>query len=157
MKMKREIFQTESRVDMCGTREVTAKLLGRLVALAIILVGAIAVAVGLTACDVDDGYQDEPDRDWYLSGVWENDSYADENIVFYEDGTGYWQSVSTGDYLDFDYYCYGTNIFFTFYPAGAPSYNLNCAIYMDSGASMTIVWPSSSMYGPVTIQYTRIG
>lgn len=157
MKKEQENLPVDVHAAGCTSREVTAKVLGRLVALAILLVGAIVVAVGLTACDMDDDNSDEPDRDWYLAGTWENDTYPDESMTFYEDGTGYWMSDISGDFLDFDYYCYGSNIFFTFYPAGAASYNLSSAIYMDGGGSMTIVWPPSSMYGPVTIQYTRIG
>ena len=136
-------------------RDLRAKMFGRIVALAIIMVGALAVAVGLSACRLDD--DDDPDSDWYLSGVWADTEYPDEAMVFYGDGTGYWQSDSTGDYLDFDYYCYGDNIFFTFYPAGAPAYNLTCHIYMYGGRSMSITWPPSSMFGAVTIDYYRVG
>ncbi len=154
MDMKPIKSGTPFRRDKGKEHEALAKMLGRFVALAIILVGAIAVAVGMSACQMDD--DDDPDSDWYLSGAWADTEYPDEIMVFYGDGTGYWQSDSTGDYLDFDYYCYGDNIFFTFYPAGAPSYNLNCYIDMTTGKSMSITWPPSSMYGAVTIYYYRV-
>lgn len=146
----------ETRGHSKRNDDVMARTLGRFVALAILLFGALAVAVGMTACDFDDDDPNEPDADWYLSGVWANQTYPDEDMYFFEDGTGYWQSNSTGSYLDFDYYCYGDNIFFTFYPAGAPQYSLNCYIYMRDGGHMSITWPPSSMYGSVTIWYYRV-
>ena len=154
--MKMKSIESLERYRKCGgkDREVLAKTMGRLVALAIILVGALVVAVGMSACHMDD--DDDPDSDWYLSGVWADTEYPDEVMVFYGDGTGYWLSDSTGDYLDFDYYCYGDNLFFTFYPFGAPSYNINCYIVMNGARRMSITWPPSSMFGSVTIDYYKI-
>ena len=132
--------------------EPSAKALGRAVALCIVLIGALVVAIGFSACT--DAYDDGPGSDWYLSGEWQNNSYPDEEMIFYSDGS--WQSLSSGSYLDFDYYCYGDWIYFTFYPAGAPSYTLDCTISMVNGGTMSITWPPGSMYGPVTIWYTRV-
>lgn len=135
--------------------EILARKLGRMVACAILFIGALTVAVGLTACDYDDDPYDTRD-DWYLSGVWANEMYPDENMVFYDDGTGYWESMTTYDYLDFDYYCNGGNIYFTFYPVGNPSYTLNAFIDMRNGTHMAITWPPSSMFGATTIYYYRV-
>ncbi len=130
------------------------KTLGRLVALALVLFGALVMAAGLSSCEPE--YDDEPDSEWYLNGVWANNSYPDENMVFSGDGTGYWESVSTGDYLEFDYYCYNDGIVFTFYPLEMPPYSLSCYINLINGGTMSISWPGDSFYGPVTILYTRI-
>lgn len=138
---------------LAHSTEPSAKSLGRAVALCIVLIGALVVAIGFSACTDDN---DGPGSDWYISGLWQNNSYPDEEMVFYSEGTGYWQSISTGDYLDFDYYCFGNWIYFTFYPAGAPSYDLDCTIDMINGGRMNITWPPGSMYGPVTIWYTRV-
>lgn len=131
-----------------------AKRLGRMVALAMVLFASLVVAVGLTSCVDDD--DDGPATDWYFSGVWQNNEYPDEDMVFYSDGTGYWESVSTGSYLDFDYYCYGDWIYFTFYPAEAPAYTLDCYIDLINDGNMSITWPAGSFYGATTIYYTRI-
>lgn len=131
----------------------TARTLGRLVAITMVALGSLAVLLGMTACDPDD---DGPGQDWYLSGVWENNSAIDEDMVFYSDGTGYWTSNSTGSYLDFDYYCLGDWIYFTMYPDYGPSYTLDCTIGMMGPDDMYITWPANSMYGPTTIYYSRV-
>ena len=131
----------------------SAKKLGRLVALCIILIGAISIGIAFSACtDEDDG----PAGWWYINGVWQNNSYPDEDMVFNSDGSGYWESLSEGSYLNFDYYCQGDWIYFTMYPVNGPSYTLDCTIDMVSNSSMSITWPAGSMYGPVTIWYSRI-
>jgi|GEM_PF-789139 len=154
--MREETFARE-RVEQMAPAEAehhrAAKAMGRIIGLAIVLIGALVIAVGLTACSDDD---DEPGYDWYLSGVWENNSYPDENMVFYNDGTGYWESEARESYLDFDYYCFGDWIYFTFYPVGAPSYELDCTIDMINSGNLSITWPAGSFYGPVTIYYTRM-
>lgn len=130
------------------------KSVGRYVALVIVAIGALAIIVGLTSCVDDD--DNGPDTDWYISGVWSNNSYPDEEMVFYSDGTGYWMSVSDGSAIDYDYYCYGDRIFFTFYPPYDSPYTIDCYIdFMNSG-NMSITWPPDSWYGPITIYYSRI-
>lgn len=132
----------------------SARMTGRVIALIIVLVGALVIALGMSSCTVDD--DDGPDTDWYISGVWQNDYAFDEDMVFYTDGTGYWESVSTGSYMDFDYYCYGNWIYFTFYPVQAPPYTLDCRIEFIDDWHMYIVWPPDSFYGPATVYYSRI-
>lgn len=129
------------------------KRLGRFVALVMLTIGALAVAIGLTGCEDDDN---GPDTDWYISGVWQNNSYPDEEMVFYSDGTGFWWSMSGGSSLDFDYYCYGDMVYFTFYPPYEASYTLDCYIDFINSGNLSITWPASSWYGPTTIYYTRI-
>ena len=135
-------------------RVSAAKRLGRMVALAMVLFASLVVAVGLTSCVDDDN--DGPETDWYFSGVWQNNEYLDEVMVFYSDGTGYWESVSTGAYLDFDYYCYGNWVYFTFYPVESAPYTLDCYIDLINDGNMSITWPAGSFYGATTIYYTRI-
>ncbi len=135
------------------SEELMARTLGRLVALIILLVGGLTVAVGLSACDDDD---DNPDADWYLSGQWANNVYPNDEMYFFNNGTGYWMSNSSGESLDFNYYCNDDDIYFTFFPVGAPSYSLDCDIDMINGRNMIITWPPSSIYGPVTIPYYRV-
>lgn len=143
-----------TRVVSLG-HEQAARRLGRLVALCIILIGALSIGIAFSACaDDDDDYGS--DGMWYIAGVWQNNSYPDEDMVFNSDGTGYWESLSEGSYLDFDYYCQGDWIYFTMYPVNGPSYTLDCTIDMVSGGSMSITWPAGSMYGPVTIWYSRV-
>lgn len=141
----------------CGGREKglaeCQKRLGRIVALIMLAIGTLAVAVGLTGCVDDD---DGPQTDWYISGVWQNNSYPDEQMVFYSDGTGYWYSISDGSSLDFDYYCYADMIYFTFYPPYEPSYDVACYIDFMSSSALSITWPGDSWYGPAQIFYTRL-
>lgn len=139
----------------CGGRNAaSARTLGRLVAFAIVVIGALVIAAGLSACTDDD--DDGPDTEWYISGVWQDNQSWDEDMVFYSDGTGYWESTSTGYYLDFDYYCFGNMIYFTFYPVEAPPYGLDCYIDFINDGNMSISWPADSFYGPVTVYYTRV-
>lgn len=147
--------EVKKRLDeKAAATSAKTKLLGRFVALAILVIGALVIALGMGSC-TDDYDEDDPDAEWYLNGVWQDNDALDEDMVFYTDGTGYWESVSTGAYLDFDY-CYGDWIYFTFYPAGAPSYELSCRINFIDDWNIYIVWPPDSFYGPVTVYYTRI-
>lgn len=130
-----------------------ARKLGRLVALAMAMFGALVIAIGTTGCTDDD--DDGPSPDWTITGTWENEYAEDEIMVFYSTGSGYWQSTSTGSYLDFSYTCAGDYIYFTMMPAGAPAYNLTCTINVYDDDEMSITWPASSMYGPTTIYYER--
>ena len=131
--------------------------IGRLMALVMATLGAMAAGVAmLTFASCTDDEPAGPGGDWYIEGVWQNNSSPDEDMTFYSDGTGYWESNSIGSYLDFDYYCVGNGIYFTMYPAGAPEYTLICYIDIINSGNMSITWPPSSPYGPTTIYYTRI-
>lgn len=146
----------KNQVDGSGACNISAlqKMLGRYVAIVIVAIGALAIVVGLTGCVDDDN--DGPDTDWYISGVWSNNSYPDEEMVFYSDGTGYWMSLSDGSTIDYDYYCYGDRIYFTFYPPYDAPYTLDCYIDFVNSGNMSITWPPSSWYGALTIYYTRV-
>lgn len=131
--------------------------IGRLMAVVMATLGAMVAGLALltfSACTADD--DDAPASDWYISDVWQNNYSADETMTFHSNGSGYWQSLSTGSYLDFDYYCFGNSIYFTMYPTGAPSYTLDCYIDMINSGNMSITWPPSSPYGSTTIYYTRV-
>lgn len=113
------------------------------------------IMVGLTFASCTDDVDDQEAR-WYLSGTWQSMQYPDEIMVFYMDGTGYWQDTYTGDYEDFDYYCNGDVLWFTWYPPYDPAYNERCLIYTTNPNAMQITYPSGSHYGGVTIYYSRI-
>lgn len=148
----RDKFDSASGIAI--DHEHSARTMGRLVALCIVLIGALAIGIAFSACDDEDDYG--RGGDWYINGVWQNNTYPDEDMVFYDDGTGYWESLSEGAYLNFDYYCEGNWIYFTMYPDGGPAYTLDCTISMPNGGNMSITWPAGSMWGPVTMWYSRI-
>lgn len=144
--------------DVMAPTDRLKRSIGRCMAVVMATLGAMAAGVALLAlssCTLDDD-DNAPSSDWYISGVWQNNSSVDETMTFHSDGSGHWQSGATGSYLDFDYYCFGNSIYFTMYPTGAPSYNLDCYIDMIDSGNMSITWPPSSPYGSTTIYYTRV-
>ncbi len=117
-----------------------------------LLAAGMAMCATLTSCE--DDVEDTPDTYWYVSGSYQSNYDADEVMNFYSNGTGYWESLSTGDYLDFDYYCWGNNIYFTFLPDYQAPYTMMCGLTVYRGGDISITWPADSFYGPVTIYYS---
>lgn len=115
------------------------------------LIMAVVMATGLTACY--DGPYGGPD-DWYLSGVYANDNDYSETYTFYPNGTGIYSDYY-GD-MDFDYYCTGGSIYFTFYPYDGPPYSLNCGITTSGRRSLIITYPPGNGFGYTSQSYTLV-
>lgn len=115
----------------------------------------LAAGLAVTSCDVNDSYNDYETR-WFLSGTWQCMQYPAETICFYRDGTGHWEDNISGDYEDFDYYCFGNSLRFRWYPSWGPSYLEDCTIYVTNDNAIQITYPPSAGYGPTTLYYSRV-
>ncbi len=131
----------------------SAGRVSRYLTFVVMSLGLLLASSALTSCEDDDpyGYGD----DWYLTGTWANVQDYSETYTFYYDGTGYWQTYD-GDYLEFDYYCEGGSIYFTFYPDYGPSYGMNCGVAYNGGSSLIITYPPGNGWGYTSVSYIRV-